>query len=223
VLAGAAALLAAGGIAYATIPDSNGVIHACYQKSVGNLRVIDPSSDSCRPSEVPRGAARLGPNRPAGSGPAHSYATSAGRTHVALEASGFTQVTSPHRSGRELRRHVVQATELASGQRRSPFSQGSDIREPDLDQGSRTDSADDPLLDSSQVARSTIVDAISRLKRRSVRKARGGRGAAGRRPRRTARGSGAGRGRARGKRGGRSRGGRTRRSSRPPRRGRPRR
>jgi hypothetical protein len=43
--------LVAGGIAYATIPDSNGVIHACYhvnpQGSVdgsGNLRVIDPSS-----------------------------------------------------------------------------------------------------------------------------------------------------------------------------------
>lgn len=43
--------LVAGGIAYATIPDSNGVIHACYhvngQGAVdgsGNLRVIDPSS-----------------------------------------------------------------------------------------------------------------------------------------------------------------------------------
>ncbi len=43
--------LVAGGIAYATIPDSNGVIHACYhvngQGTVdgsGNLRVIDPSS-----------------------------------------------------------------------------------------------------------------------------------------------------------------------------------
>jgi hypothetical protein len=43
--------LVAGGIAYGTIPDSNGVIHACYhvnpQGTVdgsGNLRVIDPSS-----------------------------------------------------------------------------------------------------------------------------------------------------------------------------------
>ena len=46
-----AALLVAGGIAYATIPDSSGVIHACYhvngQGAVdgsGTLRVIDPSS-----------------------------------------------------------------------------------------------------------------------------------------------------------------------------------
>ena len=45
--------LVAGGIAYATIPDSNGVIHACYhvngQGAVdgsGNLRVIDPSSSN---------------------------------------------------------------------------------------------------------------------------------------------------------------------------------
>ncbi len=45
------ALAVAGGIAYATIPDSSGVIHACYhvngQGSVdgsGTLRVIDPSS-----------------------------------------------------------------------------------------------------------------------------------------------------------------------------------
>jgi hypothetical protein len=36
----------------ATIPDSGGVIHGCYQKNVGNLRVIDTSTDTCRPSEV---------------------------------------------------------------------------------------------------------------------------------------------------------------------------
>lgn len=40
-----------GGIAYATIPDNTGVIHACYQKNVGNLRVVDADSD-CRPSEI---------------------------------------------------------------------------------------------------------------------------------------------------------------------------
>ncbi len=36
----------------ATIPDAGGVIHGCYQKNVGNLRVIDTSTDTCRPSEV---------------------------------------------------------------------------------------------------------------------------------------------------------------------------
>jgi hypothetical protein len=33
----------AGGIAYATIPDSVGVIHGCYGTN-GQLRVIDPSN-----------------------------------------------------------------------------------------------------------------------------------------------------------------------------------
>ena len=36
-----AALGLAGGIAYATIPDSGGVIHSCYIKGIGLLRVID--------------------------------------------------------------------------------------------------------------------------------------------------------------------------------------
>ena len=38
--------LAAGGIAYAAIPDATGVIHGCYAKD-GALRVIDSSSQSC--------------------------------------------------------------------------------------------------------------------------------------------------------------------------------
>lgn len=45
---------AAGGVAYAAIPDSNGVIHSCYQKNVGNLRVVDTEAgQACRPSEEP--------------------------------------------------------------------------------------------------------------------------------------------------------------------------
>jgi hypothetical protein len=35
------AMFAVSGIAYATIPDSGGVIHGCYGKSGGDLRVID--------------------------------------------------------------------------------------------------------------------------------------------------------------------------------------
>lgn len=45
-------LLVAGGIAYATIPDSGGVIHGCYQKEDGQLRVIDvQAGGACRASE----------------------------------------------------------------------------------------------------------------------------------------------------------------------------
>jgi hypothetical protein len=43
----------AGGIAFAAIPDQGGVINGCYQKNEGQLRVIDPAADSCRPSEIP--------------------------------------------------------------------------------------------------------------------------------------------------------------------------
>jgi len=41
-----------GGIAWAAIPDAGGVIHGCYQNVEGQLRVIDPATQSCRPAEV---------------------------------------------------------------------------------------------------------------------------------------------------------------------------
>jgi hypothetical protein len=56
------AALAAGAVAVAAIPDSAGAIHGCYQKNVGNLRVIEPSAgDSCRPSEVEISWSQTGP------------------------------------------------------------------------------------------------------------------------------------------------------------------
>jgi len=57
----------AGGAAFAAIPDSTGVINGCYQKNVGNLRVIDPSAgDNCRLSEVPISWSQTGPQGPQG-------------------------------------------------------------------------------------------------------------------------------------------------------------
>jgi len=85
-VAGLAALLA-GTVAYATIPESNGIIHGCYLNnaggalppiigaSQGTLRVVDPSKgQACDSNETPlswnqvgqRGAA--GPQGPAGPG-----------------------------------------------------------------------------------------------------------------------------------------------------------
>jgi len=56
-----------GGVALAAIPDSSGVINGCYQKNVGNLRVIDPSAgDSCRPSEIAISWSQTGPQGPQG-------------------------------------------------------------------------------------------------------------------------------------------------------------
>lgn len=58
--------LVGGGAAYASIPDASGVIHGCLQKNVGNLRVIDPSTDACRSSEVALDWNQTGPTGPIG-------------------------------------------------------------------------------------------------------------------------------------------------------------
>jgi hypothetical protein len=50
VIALTALVVALGGVAYATIPDSNGTIHACYRKGSGNLRVVE-SATECHSSE----------------------------------------------------------------------------------------------------------------------------------------------------------------------------
>ena len=47
-----AALALVGGIAYATIPDANGVIHGCRKTGSGLLRVIDADVASCKPGEA---------------------------------------------------------------------------------------------------------------------------------------------------------------------------
>lgn len=53
VLGSVFVLAVAGGVAYANIPDSNGVIHGCMHGNSGQLRVIDADSDSCRHHESP--------------------------------------------------------------------------------------------------------------------------------------------------------------------------
>lgn len=59
MLVAAVVVLVGGGIAYATIPDSSGKIHACYKLSGGALRVID--SGSCLSSEAPLNWSQTGP------------------------------------------------------------------------------------------------------------------------------------------------------------------
>jgi hypothetical protein len=66
----AAVIVAVGGVAFATIPDSNGTIHACYQKNSGSLRVVE--SGGCRPNETPLNWNQQGP--PGGSGDMTAYA-----------------------------------------------------------------------------------------------------------------------------------------------------
>ena len=46
----AALVVAVGGVAFATIPDSTGTFHGCVGKASGQLRVVESSGD-CRPNE----------------------------------------------------------------------------------------------------------------------------------------------------------------------------
>jgi len=57
--------LGAGAVAYATIPAS-GVIHGCYLKSGGALRVIDNSVTSCKSGETALNWNVSGPSGPSG-------------------------------------------------------------------------------------------------------------------------------------------------------------
>jgi hypothetical protein len=57
--------VALGGAAWAAIPDSNGTIHACFQKTNGNLRVVTSSAE-CRAIEKPLSWNQLGPPGPPG-------------------------------------------------------------------------------------------------------------------------------------------------------------
>src|SRR5919108_323143 len=61
----AALIIAIGGVAYATIPDSEGVIHGCFNKQSGNLRVVESSSE-CRTNESAIDWNQQGPPGPPG-------------------------------------------------------------------------------------------------------------------------------------------------------------
>jgi hypothetical protein len=56
----------AGVVAYASIPDRHGVIHGCYKKSNGQLRVINLDVSHCRPSEKAISWNQRGPQGPPG-------------------------------------------------------------------------------------------------------------------------------------------------------------
>jgi hypothetical protein len=53
--------VALGGIAYASIPDANGVIHGCYRKTTGELIVIDSGGKGCEEGWKPLNWSQTGP------------------------------------------------------------------------------------------------------------------------------------------------------------------
>jgi hypothetical protein len=57
----------AGGVTYAVAEiGSGGVINGCYKLQNGQLRLIDPATDSCHPSETAISWSQTGPQGPAG-------------------------------------------------------------------------------------------------------------------------------------------------------------
>jgi hypothetical protein len=59
-------LVLAATVALASIPDSSGVIHGCFLTQNGQLRVIDPPTQQCLPSETAISWNQIGPQGPAG-------------------------------------------------------------------------------------------------------------------------------------------------------------
>ena len=72
VIAVVGGLVLAGSVAYAAIPDGGGVIHGCYLKAVGTLRVIDSPGQHCLNGlETPLNWSQTGAEGPSGpTGPA---------------------------------------------------------------------------------------------------------------------------------------------------------
>ena len=66
VVLGVLAAAVAASAAYATIPDSAGVIHTCYSKSLGTWRPIDYSAEKCKSAETQLDFSQTGPQGPAG-------------------------------------------------------------------------------------------------------------------------------------------------------------
>jgi hypothetical protein len=128
VLAVIAVAAAVGGVAYASIPDSAGVIHSCYLKSGGSLRVID-SAAKCGTNETSLNWNQQGPAGPAGptgptgsagpAGPAgptgptgpQGPAGPSGSSHV-YYATNSLDVTSDFGSAKQL---VVGLSDLPAG------------------------------------------------------------------------------------------------------------
>jgi len=73
VVASVGALALAGGIAYATIPDNQGVIHGCRNNGSGILRVIDSANASCTAAETPLNWNQTGPQGVPGPSPFAGY------------------------------------------------------------------------------------------------------------------------------------------------------
>jgi hypothetical protein len=91
LLVGLVMLFTAGGIAYATIPDASGVIHGCYVRSTGALKVIDSGKgQACNSEQQALNWNQTGPSGLQGAtGPSDVYFTGGSATNSLPVAVGF--------------------------------------------------------------------------------------------------------------------------------------
>jgi hypothetical protein len=59
----ALALALTAGVAYSAIPDSNDVVHGCYDNASGALRVVDTDAGVCAAAARPRSTGTSGDRR----------------------------------------------------------------------------------------------------------------------------------------------------------------
>jgi hypothetical protein len=96
----AAALAVTGLATYANIPAADGVIHGCYKRASGALRVIDDASGRCDANELPLAWSQSGlpgvqgPPGPSGpQGPEGPPGSAGSRLLATAAGAGFTSVT----------------------------------------------------------------------------------------------------------------------------------
>jgi hypothetical protein len=106
----------AAGVAYASIPDSSGVIHGCYTNNQV-LRVIDSATQTCAMNETALNWNQTGPQGPAGPTGATGPAGADGAPAIALWAVVSSAGTLTHGS------HVVTVTHLSTGTYEVTFDQ----------------------------------------------------------------------------------------------------
>lgn len=99
------------GLAYAAIPDSQGVIHGCYRTNTGSLRIIDSDTDTCNGNETslnwnqtgPQGLP--GPQGPAGPSGASGYSgrvPAIGSSPIMYAGLIQFESTGTNRAGRDI-------------------------------------------------------------------------------------------------------------------------
>lgn len=122
VLAAGAAVALAVGVAQAAIPDSEGVIHACYSRNGGALRISD--TGSCKASEVALSWNHVGPAGLTWRGEWAPGASYAERDAVLHQGSSYIAIFANVGSAPPSSNWMLLAAEGEPGEKGEPGEQG---------------------------------------------------------------------------------------------------